>query len=156
MEINIDIKTIVDFVKKKLVLIRSEIIVTEQVKTRPAHQKCSINVTHKQSKFIPFVFHNFSKNDCHQFFEKLVDKKKDSVKFDIIPKTNEEYISKTYGCIRFFDSYRFLSRGLFWLVKKLSNDDLKILKKGFPDNCNLLKKKLAIHMKIPKKLSIMS
>ena len=40
------------------------------------------------------------------FFIKLVDKKNDKVKSDIIPKTNEEYISVTYGCIRFIDSYR--------------------------------------------------
>ena len=40
------------------------------------------------------------------FFKKLVDKKNDKVKSDIIPKTNEEYISVTYGCIRFIDSYR--------------------------------------------------
>ena len=29
------------------------------------------------------------------FFKKLVDKKKDKLDFDIIPKTNEEYISVT-------------------------------------------------------------
>ena len=40
------------------------------------------------------------------FFIKLVDKKNDKVKSDIIPKTNEEYISVTYSCIRFIDSYR--------------------------------------------------
>ena len=38
-------------------------------------------------------------------FQKLVDKKSDKVKFDNIPKTNEEFISVTYGCIRFIDSY---------------------------------------------------
>ena len=42
------------------------------------------------------------------FLKKLVDKKNDNLKFEIIPKTNEEYISVTYGCIRFTDSYRFL------------------------------------------------
>ena len=42
------------------------------------------------------------------FFKKLVDKTNDNLKFDIIPKTNEGYISVTYGCIRFIDSYRFL------------------------------------------------
>ena len=46
------------------------------------------------------------------FFKKLVDKKNDKVKFDIIPKTNEEYISVTHGCFRFIDGYRFLSSGL--------------------------------------------
>ena len=40
-----------------------------------AHSGCNINVTQKQSIFIPFKFHNFSKDDCHMFFKKLVDKK---------------------------------------------------------------------------------
>ena len=46
------------------------------------------------------------------FFQKLVEKKNDKVKFDNIPKTNEEYISVIYGCIRFVDSYQFLSSSL--------------------------------------------
>ena len=37
-------------------------------------------------------------------FKKLVDEKNDKVKFGIINETNEEYISVTYGCIRFIDS----------------------------------------------------
>ena len=41
------------------------------------------------------------------FFKKLVNKKNYKVKLDNILKTNEEYISVTYGCIRFIDSYRF-------------------------------------------------
>ena len=56
----------------------------------PAHSKCNINVTQKQSNFIPFLFHNFSNYDCHMFFKKIVDKKKDQVDFENIPKTNEE------------------------------------------------------------------
>ena len=78
------------------------------------------------------MFHNFSNYDCHMFYKKLVDKKNNKVKFDIIPKTNEEYISVTYGCIRFNDSYRFLSSGLDSLVRTLvdnSNKTLKNLKK---------------------------
>ena len=69
------------------------------------------------------------------FFKKLVDLKKDKVKFEIIPKTNEEYIklSVRYGCIRFIDSYRFLSESLDKLVKNLDEDDFKILKEEFPD-----------------------
>ena len=110
---------------------------------RPAHNICNINVTQKQSNFIPFIFHNFSNYDCHMFFKKLVDKKKDKVDFDIIPKTNEEYISVTYGCIRFIDSYRFLSSGLDLVVKNLVEDDFKILKKEFPDKWQYLNKKLA-------------
>ena len=51
------------------------------------------------------------------FFKKLVDLKNDEVNFGDIPKTNEEYISVTYGCIRFIDSYRFLSISLHSLLK---------------------------------------
>ena len=94
----------------------------------PAQNTCNINVTQKQSNFIPFVFHNFSNYDCHMFFKKLVNKKKDKVDFEIIPKTNEEYISVTYGCIRFIDSYRFLSSGLDSLVKSLVDNSHKTLK----------------------------
>ena len=107
----------------------------------PPHSKCNINVTQKQSNFIPFLFHNFSNYDCHMFFKKLVDMKKDQVDFEIIPKTNEEYISVTYGCIRFIDSYRFLSSGLDSLVKTLvdnSNKTLGDLKKEIIDNDEIL------------------
>ena len=94
----------------------------------PAHNTCDINVTQKQSNFVPFVFHNFSNYDSYMFFIKLVDKKKDEVDFEIIPKTNEEYISVTYGCIRFIDSYRFLLSGLDSLVKTLVDNNHKTLK----------------------------
>ena len=106
-----------------------------------AHSKCNINVTQKQSSFIPFIFHNFSNYDCQMFFKKLVDKKKEKIDFEIIPKTNEEYISATYGCIRFIDSYRFLSGGLDSLVKTLvdkSNKSLKNLKEEKVDNDEIL------------------
>ena len=99
----------------------------------PAHNTCNINVEQKDSNFIPFGFHNLSNYDCQMFFKKLVDLKNDKVKFKKIPKTNEEYISVTYGCIRFIDSYRFLSESLDKLVKNLDEDDLKIFKKEFPD-----------------------
>ena len=99
----------------------------------PAHSKYNINITQKQSNFIPFIFHSFSNFDCHLFFKRVVDKKNDKVNFEGIPKTNEEYISVTYGCKRFIDSYRFLSCSLDSLVKSLDNDDFIILKKEFPD-----------------------
>ena len=75
------------------------------------------------------------------FFKKLVDKKNDEIIFDIIPKTNEEYISVTYGCIRFIDSYRFLSSGLDSLVKALvdnSDKRLKDIKDEIFDNDEIL------------------
>ena len=102
----------------------------------PAHSGCNINVTQVQSNFIPFRFHNFSNYDCHMFFKKLIDLKNDKVKNDIIPETNEEYVSVTYGFIRFIDSYRFQSSGLDSLVKTLvdnSNKTLKDLNEKFVD-----------------------
>ena len=72
-----------------------------------ARINCNKNVTQKQSNFIPIIFLNFSNYDCHLFFRRLIDKKKDKVKLIILPKTNEKYFSVTYGFIRFTDSYRF-------------------------------------------------
>ena len=70
----------------------------------PALSNCNINVTQDKSNFVPFIFHNFSNFDCHMFFKKLVNKKNDRVRFDILPKTSKECISVTYSCIRFIDS----------------------------------------------------
>ena len=108
-----------------------------------AHNTCNINVRQADSNFIPFAFHNFSNYDCHMFFKRFVDLKKYKVKFKVIPKTNEEYITVKYGCIRFIDTYRFLSKSLDKLVKNLDDDDFKILKKEFPDKWQYLNKKLA-------------
>ena len=55
------------------------------------------------------------------------------VKFKIILKRNEDYTSVTYGCIKFNDSYRFLSSSIGELVKNF-DDDLKVLNKEFPDH----------------------
>ena len=73
-----------------------------------AHYNCNINVKQKQSNFIPILFHNFSNYDCHLFFKTLIDKKPEYINLSVIPKTNEKYISVTYGVLRFVDSYRFL------------------------------------------------
>ena len=77
------------------------------------------------------------------FFGRLVDMENDEVKIDLIPKTNEEYISVTYGCVRFNASYRFLSMSLDGLVKNLNEDDFNFLKKEFSDKRKELNKKLA-------------
>ena len=107
----------------------------------PAHSIFIINVTQDQSNFISFIFPNFSIYDSHIFFKKLVDKKNDKVKFEIILETNEEYISVTYACIRFIDSYRLLSSSLDSLVETLfdnTNKILKKLKKNIVDNDDTL------------------
>ena len=106
-----------------------------------ADSNCNINVTQDKSNFIAFIFHNFSNYDWLMFFKKLVDKKNDEVKVDIVPKTNEEYISVTYGCIRFIDSYRFLPSSLVSLVKTLvdnSHNTFKNLKEEIVDNDEIL------------------
>ena len=109
----------------------------------PAHNKYKTNVSQQQSNIIPFIFHNFSTYDCRMFFKRLVDLKKNKVKFKIIPKSNEDYNSVSYGCIRFIDSYRFLSSSLDKLVKNLDMDDFVILKKEFSDKWQKFNKKSA-------------
>ena len=102
-----------------------------------AQSKCNINVIQDKSIFIPFVFHNFSNYDCHMFFKKLVEKKKDKLNFEIIPKTDEEDILVKYTCIRFIDSYPFLSSSLNSLFKTLvdnSHRTLKSMSEEFVDN----------------------
>ena len=94
----------------------------------PAHSKCNNNVTQDRSNLIPFIFNNFSNSDCHMFLRKLVDKKNDKVEVDNIPKTNEDYISVTYGCIRLIDTYQFLSSSLDSLVRRLVDNSHKTLK----------------------------
>ena len=106
-----------------------------------ARIKRNMILIQKHSKFVPILFHNFSDYDGHLFFEKLDDKKHDIIKLDIIPKTNKEYISVTFGCIRFIDSFPFLSGSLDSLVKTLldnSHKTLKILKEENVDNVELL------------------
>ena len=59
--------------------------------------------------------------------KKMLAKKHDKVKFDILPQIIEEYISVRYGCIRFTDSYR-LSFSLDNLVKTFVDNSHKIFK----------------------------
>ena len=76
------------------------------------------------------------------YSKKLVDKKNEQVKFDFIQKINEEYISVTYGCVRFIDSYRFQSSSLDSIAKTVvdnSNKTLKDLGEEIVDNDYILK-----------------
>ena len=77
--------------------------------------------------FIQFIFHSFSNYDYNKFFKKIVDKKDDKAVFKTVPKTKEEYISVTHGCLRFNNSYRFLSGSLDSLVETLADNSHKIL-----------------------------
>ena len=68
----------------------------------PVHNNCNINVTPKQSNFIPFVFHSFGIYDYHPFFKKFDNKENDKVKLEILPKTNEERVSERYGFFKIY------------------------------------------------------
>ena len=107
----------------------------------PAHSKCNNNVKQSQINFISVMLHKFSNYDCHLFFKKLIHRKKYKVKFKNLPKTNKEYLSVTYGCIKFDDGYGFLSSSLDKLDETLvdnSHKSPKNLKKKFVGNDNIL------------------
>ena len=109
----------------------------------PPHNNCNFVLKQKQSNFVPFKFHNFRIYSCHLFFKRLTNLKNDKMEIKMITITNEEYNSMRYGCIRFIDSYRFLSASLHRLVKNLDSDEFNIFKKRFPDKRKFLNIKLA-------------
>ena len=109
-----------------------------------AHQSC-IDYVNKanQHKFIPVLYHNFSKYDNHMFFNDLCNSKVDKIDISVIPRTNEEYMCVNYGCIKFLDSMRFQTDSLEKLTESLKDEDYIHLKRHFPNHWMLLKKKLA-------------
>ena len=106
-----------------------------------AHNKCNLNCKKKSSSFVPIFFHNFSGYDCHLIFEELLTSAYNlKLPINIIPKSMENYVSMQVGCLRFLDSYRFLSSSLQKLITSL-NDFPYMQNEGLTDD--LLKKKLA-------------
>ena len=116
MEENEDLKKIVDFVRKILNVINLEIHATYQV-----------NIEYQLIANVILMLHRNKVNLYHLFFIFLVImiviyflkswfmRKKmvhDQVNFDNIPKANEQNFSVTYGCIKFIDSFPFLSSKL--------------------------------------------
>ena len=109
-----------------------------------AHQSCiDYVIKTNQHKFIPVLYHNFSKYDCHMFFNELINAKAHKKNLTTIARTNEEYMSVNYSCIKFLDSIRFLTASLEELTESLKEDDYIHLKKHFPNHWMLLKNKLA-------------
>ena len=109
-----------------------------------AHNICNINCKQMSSSFVPIVFHNFSGYDCHLIFQELlIQAFEKGYEPKLIPKSIENYVSIQKGCLRFLDSYRFLSSSLDKLVRRVrSLDSFPVMdEKGFKDK--LLKKKLA-------------
>ena len=106
-----------------------------------AHNTCNINCKQKSSSFVPIFLHNFSGYDCHLIFQELlIQAFEKGYEPKIIPKSMENYVSIQVGCLRFLDSYRFVSSSLDKLVKSL--DSFSIMdENGFKDN--IFEKKLA-------------
>ena len=106
-----------------------------------AHNICNINCKQRSSSFVPIFFHNFSGYDCHLIFEELLTEAyNQNYNPTIIPKSLENYVSVQVGCLRFLDSYRFLSSSLNKLDKSLDNFPIMKLERMSDD---LFKKKLA-------------
>ena len=106
-----------------------------------AHNKCNLNCKKKSSSFVPIFFHNFSGYDCHLIFEELLTSAYNlKLPINIIPKSMENYVSVQVGCLRFLDSYRFLSSSLQKFVTSL-NDFPYMQNEALTDD--LFKKKLA-------------
>ena len=106
-----------------------------------AHNRCNLNCKKKSSSFVPIIFHNFSGYDCHLIFEELLTSAYNlKLPINIIPKSIENYVSVQVGCLRFLDSYRFLSSSLQKLITSL-NDFPYMQNEGLTDD--FFKKKLA-------------
>ena len=106
-----------------------------------AHNICNIQSQQRSSSFVPIFFHNFSGYDCHLIFEELLTEAyNQNYNPTIIPESLENHVSVQVGCLRFLDSYRFLSSSLDKLVKSLDNFPIMKLE-GMSDD--LFKKKLA-------------
>ena len=89
------------------------------------------------------MYHSFSKYDNHMFFNELINTKVDKNDLSVVAKTNEEYMSVNYGCIKFLDSMRFQPASMESLTESLKDEDYIHLKRNFPNHWMLLKKKLA-------------
>ena len=104
-----------------------------------AHNFC--NQQAWKPNFVPVFFHNLSGYDSHLFIKELAQRSKQEVK--LLAKTAEEYISFQVGCLRFLDSYRFLSSSLDNITKNMVDADFKITRSFFEkeDDFKLLRKK---------------
>ena len=61
----------------------------------------------------------------------------------VTPKTSKEYMSVSYGCVKFLHSMRFQQDSLEKMTESLKDDDYIHLKRLFPNHWMLLKNKLA-------------
>ena len=85
------------------------------------------------TKFVPIYFHNLSGYDGHLIFLELAKRQSKNIKLgSIITKSKDEYISFTFGCFRFLDTYRFFSASLDSVTKSMDDKDFIYTKKFLP------------------------
>ena len=118
-----------------------------------AHNGCNLSL--RQLKLLPVIFHNLQGYDAHLFIKQLYRLEGD---LDCIPSTEEKYISfikkikvdeylskgeskKLYFEIRFIDSFKFLQTSLANLVSNLQPDDFHCTKHAYKSNTTLLTRK---------------
>jgi hypothetical protein len=95
-----------------------------------AHSVCNINYHNRFTK-IPVIFHNGGKYDTHLFITELA---KHYPNMDVIPRTQENYITITAGKYQFMDSIAHMNSSLDDLVKNLKksgNENFKIFGSKF-------------------------
>lgn len=127
------------FIKSNQCYICDKPILPSQVKVRDhchltgkfrgaAHNVCNLN--YQIPLFLPVLFHNLSKYDCHLFIKELGAIEPESP-ISVIPLNKELYISVSKKLkireginfeIRFLDSFRFMSSSLDSLVKDLDSN----------------------------------
>ena len=97
-----------------------------------AHNKCNLARSFSKTK-IPVFFHNSQGYDSHFIIQEIADYKfevdesktddePNKINIEIIPKTEEKYITYSFKNLQFKDSFCFMASSLDSLVKNLRND----------------------------------
>ena len=85
------------------------------------------NLTRAKRRFeVMVIFHGLRNYDSHFIIRKLSTCPLRN--FNVIPKNSEQYLSFSYGCLHFKDSYAFLAASLSNLVDNLKNKGMKQFK----------------------------
>jgi len=97
-----------------------------------AHNSCNLNANKYKYNFVPLYFYNGSHYDVHLIFKELFksEKLKNLKKTNVLCKTDEEYFSLQFGCIRILDAMRFFTPySLEFMGATLKPNKCKILNK---------------------------
>ena len=84
-----------------------------------AHNECNLMYRISKSGWkLPVVIHNIKGYNGHLIVKAL---KSEFVKVRVIPQTMEKYLSLTVGLLKSIDSFQFTPKGLYVLVKTLTD-----------------------------------